>query len=568
MYIVGEEEAEAVARVIRSGALFRYREDSECERFERSYAAYLGAEHFSLAVSGTFGLYAGLVGMGIGPGDEVIVPTHTYVATATAVLGAGAIPVIVDVDESLTLDADALRDAIGPRTKAVIPVHMWGQASNMEAIMDIATKHGLLVLEDACQAVGGSYHDRKLGTIGQAGAFSFNYFKNITAGEAGGLVTNDRRIAERARAAIDPCNFYWQGHSDSVRPFGGVGARASELTGAMLNVQLGRLDDILAAMRREKQRVLAGIAQLGNIGLAPAKRYSGTACASRVILQLPSEEAANRFVERVPGLIAGKTGRHNVTEWDQVLSYNGAHHPALNPYTLPENAGCRTTYPDDLGRRSLDIVSRTVLIAMHPLHSDEESEGMSRDITAAARAVLDTPRQATPRPDSLAEVRRALLNRSDRAPSDRFVLQTSHRNAIGLRTVLEQDHGGNAADTEPGGVILLVVRVELQESGLRLDGARRLLVFRCHGMAGPAPGRPHIDDHRHAALADLPLQHLGGHVGGPAGKQRRAAAAASGIPGIPLRRHAVDRSAGDTDDPLAHQCLLPRDAAGLPLGPQ
>ena len=390
MYIVGEEEIDALARVIRSGALFRYHEDSECERFEKSYAEYLGVQYFSLAVSGTFGLYAGLVGMGIGPGDEVIVPAHTYVATATAVLGTGAIPIIVDVDESLTLAPDALRDAIGPRTRALIPVHMWGQASDMDAIMRIASERNLLVLEDACQAAGGSYGERRLGSIGHAGAFSFNYFKNITAGEAGGLATNDTRIAERARAAIDPCNFYWQGHSDGVQPFAGIGARASELMGAMLNVQLGRLDGMLDAMRSEKQRILAAIARLGNTGIRPAKRNSETDCGTRVILQFPTAEAADAFAALVPSLVAGKTGRHNFPEWDHVLGYQGAHHAALNPYTLPANAGCRLTYPDDLCRPSLDIVNRTVLVALHPLHTEADTDALVADITAAAEKVLGT----------------------------------------------------------------------------------------------------------------------------------------------------------------------------------
>jgi dTDP-4-amino-4,6-dideoxygalactose transaminase len=244
-------------------------------------------------------------------------------------------------------------------------------------------------LEDACQAIGGSYEGQKLGAIGHAGAFSFNYYKNITSGEAGGLTTNDTKIAERARAAIDPCNFYWQGHSDSVKPFAGVGARASELTGAMLNVQLGRLDGFVSAMRKEKTRILAGIEQLGNAGLTPAKRYSDTDCATQVLLLLPDEEAASKFVTTMPSVIAGKTGRHNFPQWDQVLSYSGAHHPALNPYTHPANAGCRTTYPEDLCKRSLDIVNRTVMIATHPLHSDEDIENIIHNISAAARVALE-----------------------------------------------------------------------------------------------------------------------------------------------------------------------------------
>ena len=157
MYVVGQEEIDAITRVLRSGALFRYGIGGECDRFERRYADYLGVKHFALAASGSNALAAAMIGVGLGPGDEVIVPAHTYMATATSVLAVGAIPVIVDIDETITLSPAALEAAIGPRTKAVVPVHMWGAACDMGAITEIAARHGLIVIEDACQGVGGSY---------------------------------------------------------------------------------------------------------------------------------------------------------------------------------------------------------------------------------------------------------------------------------------------------------------------------------------------------------------------------------------------------------------------------
>ena len=162
----------------------------------------------------------------------------------------------------------------------------------------IAREHDLLVLEDCCQGVGGSYKGRKLGSIGHAGAFSFNYYKNITSGEGGGLATSDAKLAERARCAIDPCGFYWQGKSDSVRPFAGNGARASELMGAMLNAQLDRLDGMVGAMRIEKRRILDGTRHLSNLGLKPTPQNSPEhECSTQVMYLLPSEEAAARFTE-------------------------------------------------------------------------------------------------------------------------------------------------------------------------------------------------------------------------------------------------------------------------------
>ena len=151
---------------------------------------------------------------------------------------------------------------------------MWGAACDMDAIMEIAARRNLIVIEDACQGVGGGYEGRKFGSIGHIGAFSFNYYKNMTAGEGGGVSVNDDRLAKRARGAIDPCHFYWSGRDDEEKPFAGNGARASELMGAMLNVQLDRLDGMIEAMRAEKKQILAGTASLGNLGLKPAPMNS------------------------------------------------------------------------------------------------------------------------------------------------------------------------------------------------------------------------------------------------------------------------------------------------------
>jgi dTDP-4-amino-4,6-dideoxygalactose transaminase len=389
VYVVGEEEIEALARVIRSGALFRYGVGHECERFEARYAEYLGTKHFALAASGSQALAAALTAAGLGPGDEVIIPAHTYMATATSVLTAGAIPVIVDVDASLTIDPAAIEAAIGPRTKAVIPVHMWGAACKMDAIMAIATQRGLIVIEDACQGVGGSYEGRRFGGIGHLGAFSFNYFKNMTCGEGGGVAVNDDAMAERVRCAIDPCHFYWHGRSDAVQPFSSNGARASELMGAMLNIQLDRLDPMIKAMRREREIILEGIAPLGNLGLRPAPMNSPNHdCAAQVMLSLPSSASAARFVEILPSVIAGKTGRHNYTEWDQVLMGAGAAHPAMNPFNMAANASCRRTYSKDMCARSLDILNRTVMVATHPQHSDQDIDDIVHNIGVAARVVF------------------------------------------------------------------------------------------------------------------------------------------------------------------------------------
>jgi dTDP-4-amino-4,6-dideoxygalactose transaminase len=389
MYVVGEEEIEAIARVIRSGKLFRYEDDGECERFEKRYASYLGVTDTALTVSGTYALSAAMIAIGLGPGDEVLIPAHTYMATATAVLTTGAIPVIVDVDESITIDPDAVEYAIGPRTKAIVPVHMWGAACNMNAIMEIAARRGLTVIEDACQGVGGGYEGRKFGSIGHIGAFSFNYYKNMTSGEGGAISTSDHELAKRARCAIDPCHFYWTGREDGMKPFAGNGGRASELQGAMLNVQLDRLDGMISAMRAEKKKIVEATARLNNLGLKLSPMNSPDYdCAAHVMYLLPSVEQAARFVEVYPVVIAGKTGRHTYTEWDQVLMGVGAAHPAMNPYHHPANAGCRRTYAEDMCAGSLDILNRTVMVPTRPDHPAEETDAIIHNIEVAARVAF------------------------------------------------------------------------------------------------------------------------------------------------------------------------------------
>ena len=199
MYRIGQEEVDAVARVIASRQLFKINNGlQETMHAEEELSALLGAPHALLMTSGHAALVSALIAMGIGPGDQVIVPAYTYIATAMAVVAAGAIPVICEVDETLTMDPDDMERCITPATRAVIPVHIQGFPCRMDRITEIAHRHGLLVLEDACQADGGSFGGARLGTIGDAGALSFNFYKLITCGEGGALLTHDQKLLERA----------------------------------------------------------------------------------------------------------------------------------------------------------------------------------------------------------------------------------------------------------------------------------------------------------------------------------------------------------------------------------
>ena len=332
--------------------------------------------------TGIAALTAALGGLRIGPGDEVVVPSHTYMATTVAVLAVGAIPIIIDIDESITMDPEALVESIGPRTRAVIPVHMWGELCDMDSIMSIARDHGLFVVEDACQCVGGSYNGRAAGSIGDVGALSFNFYKNMTCGEGGAVVTNDARIIERARCMIDPCSFYWEGRKDTFKPVVHSGARASEFVGAILNVQLDRLPALIDNLRKIKVRVLDRTDASG-LSLSPRHSPDGE-CATCIMYLLPSAEVAREFAASTGGTILANTGRHNYTEWDPILTGQGSHHPVLNPFTLPQNAHCRKEYSKDMCPRSLDILGRTVSIGLRHDLTDDEIEIKITRINSAA----------------------------------------------------------------------------------------------------------------------------------------------------------------------------------------
>ena len=386
MYKIGQKELDAIGEVLFSGKVFRYGIGGACTNFESRYAQYLGVKHVLMTSSGTTALVAALIGQNIGPGDEVLVPACTYIASAIAVLAAGAIPVVIDIDESLTMSPAAAEAAIGPHTKALLPVHMWGLPCDMDALMAIARRRQLKVIEDACQCVGGGYRGRKVGGIGDAGAFSFNYYKNMTCGEGGAAVTNNDEALPRMGCMVDCCRFYWDGRQANGTPFVSSGSRASEIEGAVMNCQLDRIDDMIASMRAQKTRLLA---ETADTGLKPLKANSPDCeCGTHAGFLLPSAEHALAFQKIYPCTIAGKTGRHVYTEWDPIFAKQGAHHPALNPYNLKENADCRRDLSKDQCAPSLDILNRSILVGTHPDRSEADTSKIIENLRRAAEQVL------------------------------------------------------------------------------------------------------------------------------------------------------------------------------------
>ncbi|MDC6351378.1 DegT/DnrJ/EryC1/StrS family aminotransferase [Zeaxanthinibacter sp. PT1] len=253
----GDNERTEVQDVLSSGVLMRYGFDGmrqghwKAKELENALASRMQTKYAQLVSSGTAALTVALASAGVGAGDEVIVPTFTFVASFEAVLALGAIPVLVDIDDTLTLSPQAVEKAITDRTKVVMPVHMCGSMADLQALKTICDKHKLLLLEDACQAIGGSYQGKPLGSYGDLGCFSFDYVKTITCGEGGALITNDETYYKHA----DHYSDHGHDHSGNDRgaeshPFLGYNYRISELNAAVGVAQLARLDEFLEIQKK------------------------------------------------------------------------------------------------------------------------------------------------------------------------------------------------------------------------------------------------------------------------------------------------------------------------------
>ncbi|MDC8000481.1 DegT/DnrJ/EryC1/StrS family aminotransferase [Aequorivita todarodis] len=254
--IFGAEERKQVNDVLETGVLMRYGFDGmrnnhwKAKEFEIAFAKRMDVAHCQLVSSGTAALTVALASAGIGAGDEVIMPTFTFVASFESILALGAVPILVDIDDTLTLDPKAVEAAITSKTKCVMPVHMCGSMADLRALKAICDKHNLILLEDACQALGGIYEGKPLGSYGDLGCFSFDYVKTITCGEGGAVITNNEKFALNADHYQD------HGHDHvgndrgaETHPFLGYNFRISELNAAVGLAQLDKLDGILKTQK-------------------------------------------------------------------------------------------------------------------------------------------------------------------------------------------------------------------------------------------------------------------------------------------------------------------------------
>lgn len=385
MYRIGNEEVEAVRRVIESRQLFKVNNGDlqETMNAEKELCEKLGSKHALVMTSGHAAIASALVALGIGPGDQVIIPAYTYIATAIAVLEAGAIPVIAEIDESLTIDPMDVEKKITKNTKAIIPVHIKGFPSDMEKICALAKKYGIAVVEDACQGDGASFKGKRLGTFGDAGAFSFNFFKIISMGEGGALVTDRRDVFENALIYHDSsaCAYFGNQMQDfTAKPFCGSEYRTNEISAAILREQLKRLDGIITDLRRNKKYLMDNLAPYCNfIRSNDIEGDLGTT----VGILFNTAEAADEFGKKYGVMPTINTKKHVYSDWKPILEKRGALNPLMDPYKMEANKDIIPDYTPDMCPRAIDLLSRVVYVEVNPDWTKEELDKKIEDVKAA-----------------------------------------------------------------------------------------------------------------------------------------------------------------------------------------
>jgi dTDP-4-amino-4,6-dideoxygalactose transaminase len=367
-YVLGEEEKKELLDVIENGGLFRYGVPGvdgfqhKVASFEQEMAAIIGIKHTVATSSGTGSLLCCLSALGIGAGDEVIVPGYTFIASISSIILSNAIPVLAEVDASLTIDPNKIEELITDRTKAIMPVHMLGNPCDMDAIMAVAKKHKLFVIEDCCQAFGASYKGRRVGTFGDIAAFSLNVFKTITAGDGGAVATDDDTLYERA------FGFHDQGHKPSRmgvevgnRSIVGMNLRMNELTGAVSLAQIRKLDAILKKLRDKKEKLKGLLGDLPHVEYRKINDSEGE-CATLLTLLFDTKDNAEKFCGVIGSKPLAYSGWHVYNNMEQILNkVTGA--KANCPYDCPRYP-CSREYKKHMLPQTDDILARAANISI------------------------------------------------------------------------------------------------------------------------------------------------------------------------------------------------------------
>ena len=341
----GAEERKEVTDVLQTGIMMRYGFDAprkgiwKAVELEKAICERFGCAHAQLVSSGTAALTTAMAALGIGYGDEIILPSFTFVASFEAVLSVGAVPVLVDVDDTLTLDPSAVRKAITKKTKCIMPVHMCGSMADMDALQEICKEHHLLLLEDACQSIGASFKGKHLGTIGDAGTFSFDFVKTITCAEGGAVLTNREDVFIKSDGYSD------HGHDHKgvdrgadLHPFIGYNFRISELHAAVGLAQIKKLEEFLSIQRRNHKRLREIISsQIPEVSFRRIPDPSGDSC-TFLSWFLPTREIAQAIIQemKAQNIMAGNfywfdNNWHYIRKWDHLKNavMLNALHPEL-----------------------------------------------------------------------------------------------------------------------------------------------------------------------------------------------------------------------------------------------
>lgn len=330
----GDLEIEAVTKVLKSKKLFRYQgkdKETECSIFEKKFARFLKTKKAILVSSGTNAIVNSLYCLNIQEGDEILIPSYTFFATAAAILEIKAIPIVVNIDKYLSFDPVDLNSKLTHKTKAVIAVHMDGAPCNMIFLNSFCEKNNLFLIEDVAQAVGGSFQNKKLGTFGLFGCFSFNVDKIISCGEGGAISINNEELYQKSFLYHDTCNQFGETNRDlyDITKFSGKSMRTSEIQGALINVQLDQIEKIFQNLK-ERKSLLESQIKSSNLELVPSYDVDGdcgTTC--RILCSDPNEAKELVLKFNNLGLYTNTPllrPAHSVWQWNYLLPPNSSQH--------------------------------------------------------------------------------------------------------------------------------------------------------------------------------------------------------------------------------------------------
>lgn len=385
---IGDEEVRAVEAVLRSQSLYRFYGPDFRDvtgGFESDLSAYVCRRHALGLTSGTAALHTAMVGLGVKPGDEVILPTYAWVACPDAVVASGGVPVLADIDDSMTIDPADVERRITRKTKAIMAVHARGVPCDLSALRKVADENGVALIEDVAQGAGGSYRGRRLGAYGDVATFSFQLNKMITAGEGGALVVDDRETYERCVMFHDigtPYRqFSGQGVKFEIQPFPGVNYRMSEVTAAILREQLKKMDGVVKRIRAKNAKVRKGIAGLDGIAFRRSNDPQGETGISLVFF-VQSPAKARTFKDAlVAENIRTESGGYPVVVYDpRVVDGHTFMHWGHIIKDMKRNIREHS--------KSLDLMTRAVHLDISPLLTEEDVDDVIEAVTKVAASVL------------------------------------------------------------------------------------------------------------------------------------------------------------------------------------